>query len=385
MNETWWDAASVLESRFVADWRAAGRKVVGYSCAYVPVEVLEAAGLLAYRLRGSGADGATIGDTYFGPFVCSLPKCMLELAGEGRYRFLDGAIITPGCDSMRRLDECWRHAGRDHPGILPGFFFHFGVPHKLTGYTEDWFAAELQRLIAALEAHFGVSVTTERLREAIRVHNRSRSLLERLDDLRARPEPSLTGAEALAVTLACGAVAREAHNDKLAAFLDAAAAAPPGAGRRRARLLLAGSASDDLELMRAVEGERAVVVADTLCFGARAQLGAVAEEGDPIRALARRYLGKNECPRMYGGYPARLEQVRRQVQRARVEGVILQSIRFCDLHAAENGLLEHDLERDGVPCLRLEREHGPLVDKGRLKLRLDAFLERIARSRGAGA
>jgi hypothetical protein len=69
---------------------------------------------------------------------------MLQLAGEGKFSFLDGAIITPGCDSMRRLDECWRKAGSDIEGAVPHFFFTLeflisiltiqsnGLPKKLT-------------------------------------------------------------------------------------------------------------------------------------------------------------------------------------------------------------------------------------------------------------
>ncbi len=60
-----------------------------------------------------------------------------------------------------------------------------------------------------------------------------------------------------------------------------------------------------------------------------------------------------------------------------MQGVVLQNIRFCDLHGAENGLFERDLEAMGIPCMRIEREYGPLVETGRLKMRVDAFLERI--------
>jgi benzoyl-CoA reductase subunit C len=81
MMPEWVEAAVVLESGFIKEWKAAGKKVVGYTCSYLPDEVFHAAGILPYRLRGYGAEECTIGDTYFGPFICSLPKCMLQLAG----------------------------------------------------------------------------------------------------------------------------------------------------------------------------------------------------------------------------------------------------------------------------------------------------------------
>ena len=64
-------------------------------------------------------------------------------------------------------------------------------------------------------------------------------------------------------------------------------------------------------------------------------------------------------------------------QTAGVDGVVFQNIRFCDLHGSENGLLEHVFEKMGIPCLRLEREYGALVETGRLRMRMAAFMERL--------
>jgi len=110
--------AHAFQSRMkaVMKWREEGRPVVGPTCSFVPAGIFYAAGVLPVRLRGLAARRSAIGDSYFGPFICSFPKCLLELAGSGAFRFLDGAVITPGCDAMRRLHECWRKAGEDIPG-----------------------------------------------------------------------------------------------------------------------------------------------------------------------------------------------------------------------------------------------------------------------------
>lgn len=362
----------------VREWKRHGRKVVGYTCSYLPDEILHAAGILPYRIRGHWAGGMTIGDTYFGPFICSLPKCLLQLAGEGSFDFLDGAVITPGCDSMRRLDECWRKACGDGAGALPGFFFHFGVPHKYTGYSVKWFTDETTRFMEALEAHFGVSVTAESLSRSIALYNRSRRLLREFDALRISGRPPFTGAEALAVSLAGAAMPREVYIGLLERFIAEAAASGMDFGNRL-RLLLVGSASDDAELVRLIEGDRAIVVADNLCFGAGSAAEEVDEADEPVPALAKRYLRQNRCPRMFGQYRPRLDMLLEKIRSAGVHGVVLQNIRFCDLHGSENGLFERDLERAGIPCLRLEREYGPLVETGRMKMRIDAFIERMER------
>ena len=66
--------------------------------------------------------------------------------------------------------------------------------------------------------------------------------------------------------------------------------------------MLVGSANNDVGLVRVMEGEKAIVVADNLCFGSRFYTDQVDEDGDPVFALAKRYLSHNECPRMYGDY-----------------------------------------------------------------------------------
>jgi benzoyl-CoA reductase subunit C len=373
------EASTALNNNHVTQWKKRGKKVVGYTCSYVPDEIFHAAGILPFRIRGFGATENTIGDTYFGPFICSLPKCMLQLAGEGKFNFLDGAIITPGCDSMRRLDECWRKAGSDMPGVIPPFFFHYGVPHKYADYTIKWFTEETRRLIAAVQEHFKVEITDADLKESINVYNYSRKLLERFDALRIRDNPPFNGEEALAVILAGTTMPREEYNALLEKFITDAEKVT--GIKDRIRLMLVGSANDDIGLVRVMEGTKALVVADNLCFGSRFYTDQVGEDGDPVFELSKRYLGHNDCPRMYGDYQRRLNILEQKVKKAKIDGVILQNIRFCDLHGAENGIFERDLEAKGIPCMRLEREYGPLVETGRMKMRVDAFIERIQQRR----
>jgi benzoyl-CoA reductase subunit C len=92
-----------------------------------------------------------------------------------------------------------------------------------------------------------------------------------------------------------------------------------------------------------------------------------------------RYFHHVPCPRMYGHYGERLAFLKEQARRARVDGVILEQIKFCDLHGTDNALLKRDLEHANIPALELERQYGPLADAGRVRTRVQAFLERIRR------
>ncbi|MFP4475721.1 MAG: 2-hydroxyacyl-CoA dehydratase subunit D [Desulfatibacillaceae bacterium] len=380
MNELLTQAATRVGNPAIDDWKKQGKKVVGTVCSHVPEEVLTAAGIASYRLRGIDTTSTSIGDTYFGPFVCSCPKAILQNAGEGKFSFLDGAVMVQACDSMRRLDECWRKAGEDYEGAMPDYFYYFGVPHKVSEYSINWFTEEIERFVKSLEEHFNVSITPESLSEAVALHNRERSLLADLEDLRAREDAPVTGTEAMTLVLAGTALPTQAYISLLEEALDEMRQRTGENGKRK-RIMLAGSVVDDLALVEALEDEGALVVTDNVCFGARAHEGEV-DAGQPgYKGLATRYLHEQLCPRMFGYYRQRFDLLTQKIEKARVDGVVFQNIRFCDLHGSENGLMERDLENMGIPAIRIEREYGAMADEGRVRMRVGAFLESINQGR----
>ncbi|MBU0991186.1 MAG: 2-hydroxyacyl-CoA dehydratase family protein [Proteobacteria bacterium] len=379
MMDLFYDAATRIQSRPIMEWKEKGKKVVGYTCSYVPSEVFHAMDILPVRIRGIETESMEIGDAYFGPYICTFPKCILQLAGQGKYTFMDGAIITPGCDSMRRLDECWRKAGETHEGIVPSFFYYFDVPHKTAPHGMKWFTEEINHLISALEKQFDVKLSEDKLRESIHEYNKGRMLLKELEDLRSGKDIVISGKDAFAVTMAGTVMPRNEFTSQLGKLIEDLKKKKPSENDSRKRILVIGSISDDINLIQLIEKENeAVVVAENLCFGVRYEGNEIDETGDPVLALANGYLGESTCPRMYGKYKERLAALKEIIKRANVDGVVMQNIRFCDLHGSENGLFERDLEKEGIPCLRVEREYGPLVETGRLKMRLDAFLERFS-------
>ena len=181
--DVFFDAATQIRNKPIFQWKEAGKKAIGYTCSYVPAEIFYAADILPVRLRGIETDGMEIADAYYGPFICSYPKCILQLAGKGMFDFLDGAVITPGCDAMRRLDECWRKAGEDHAGIAPPYFYYFDVPHKTEPHGINWFVQEIRNLIRSVAQYFDVQITEEKLKTAIREYNKGRRLLQEVEEL----------------------------------------------------------------------------------------------------------------------------------------------------------------------------------------------------------
>jgi benzoyl-CoA reductase subunit C len=120
-----------------------------------------------------------------------------------------------------------------------------------------------------------------------------------------------------------------------------------------------------------------------MCFGSRAFWAHSPSdgEGDPLRHLADQYLRQSLCPRMYEEFDRRLQFIEDAVERAKVDGVVLVHNKFCDVHGIDNALLRLRLEERGVPVLSLEKEYGAVADRGRIRTRVQAFLERIGGTR----
>ena len=118
------------------------------------------------------------------------------------------------------------------------------------------------------------------------------------------------------------------------------------------------------------------MVADFSCIGPRHMWDLVDETIDPMEAIAKRYLGQISCPRMMGDHQRRSQFIRNMVDEYKVDGIIFERIKFCDLWGVENYMLRVDAKEADIPTLVLEREFQ-LVGLGQFKTRVQAFLEML--------
>ncbi|MEW6267582.1 MAG: 2-hydroxyacyl-CoA dehydratase family protein [Thermodesulfobacteriota bacterium] len=359
------------DNPYVGRWKKDGGRVVGFVCGYVPEEIIHAAGLLPYRLEARGQTETSLADVYMHRFNCTFSRCLLQAGLAGEYDFLDGFCLLNGCEQIRRLYEIWeKHLTTD-------YLFMVTVPHALNDNGFDWYREEVFNFKENLANKFARRCAPADLERSIALYNQSRKLIQELYELRKAEAVPVSGAEAFRILLAAGLMPRERFNELLREALEEIRGRK-GTTDYKARLLLGGSAVDDPALVEMIESLGGLVVTDTLCFGSRHFFNPVDEGQDPLEALARRYYYHNPCPRMMGQFDNRLGFTLDLARRARVDGVILNKIVFCDNHAVEGTMLAEELEPQGVPTLVLEREYM-LSDAGRLKTRIEAFMERIAR------
>lgn len=363
------DKEKELYNDYVKAWKDEGGKVLGYACVTTPVELIEAAGLLPYRIKALGHSDTELADGEMSLFNCSFCRACLQLGLDGTYDFLDGIIETNGCDHFRAMFENWQHQKN------LDFFQYLKVPHFYRDDSLAYYEGELEELKEHMESHFSTQVTNDALEEAIRGWEDVRAKWRELSTLRELEEPKVTGSEAIALEIKGSSMRSEDFSRMLSQFIEerkGAHGASPAA-----RLMLCGPATDEVEWFEEIERMGAAIVADTLCFGARAFAQAPAGDGGPLHRLAETYLTSIFCPRMYKEYGRRRELMTETARRARVDGAIYLYNKFCDLHGVDSVLVRRDLEEAGIPVLVLEKEYSARADLGRVKTRVQAFMERI--------
>jgi benzoyl-CoA reductase/2-hydroxyglutaryl-CoA dehydratase subunit BcrC/BadD/HgdB len=272
---------------------------------------------------------------------------------------------------VRRLYDNWKEE------INTPFLQILSHPKKTGERQVEWYREELGHLKDALEGHFGVEITDQRLRDAIQLHNETRALQRKVYDLRKGDRPPITGAESLAVMIAGTSVPKESYNPSLRVLLDELGQSP-GGEPYGARLMIEGSMLDNPAYVQAIEDQGGLVVADALCFGSRIMWKDVDETvADPLEALARYHVGgRPSCARMIGEHSRRAEFIQEMIREFRVDAVVSQRLMFCDVSGYEQFMLGSGFKEDGVPHLKLDREYL-LGGMGQMRTRVQAFLESI--------
>ena len=368
------DTAKKTFTPAMEQWKKKGGKIIGYVCTNVPEEIIVAAGMLPYRIRAPESKDTSEGDRYTNYLNCTYCRHIVDETLRDRYAFLDGFIGSNGCDQMRRVCDVFRAVTFKKAALERKFFLEYVAAPRVPDDegSLEYYRNELARVRLSFKDHFGVDITDDRLREAIKKVNESRRLLRELYELRKAAHPPVSGAEALSITIAYTMMPKEQFNKDLRALLtklDGRVAVP----QYRKRLFLYGSELDDPEWVKVIEDQGGLVVADGICYGARMFWDLVDESLAPMEALAKRYYERWSCPRMID-WKRRQERIREVMKEWNADGIVGERIIMCQLWGAERVVTELEAKETGIPTLWLEREYL-LGGTGQMKTRVQAFLE----------
>jgi benzoyl-CoA reductase subunit C len=372
LDEVLYECRELLEDTTfptVRRWRESGGKVIGHFQVYFPEEIVHAAGILPFKVRGAPIE-AVQADSRFGSYLCSILKSSLELALSKRVE-LDMFVTHPICDAARNLGAVW---GRNfsYPCQILYLPQNANSPAAVTYLRNEY--ARLQRSVAAIA---GQPIKEDDLRRSITLYNRNRSLLRDLYAIK-RETPWLVSADEAYVLVAIGGlIPREEHNELLESVMPQIAARP-NKKQDKIRLVFEGGFCEQppLDLIRAI-ARSCYVVDDDLLIGLRWILEDVPLEGDPLFNLASAYLEKSSySPVQHDLRKPKEKMLLERIRNSRAEAAILTAAKMCEPGLEEQVAYLHALDKAGIPYFISEFEEK-MTTFEHMEIQIETFVENI--------
>lgn len=357
----------------IAAWKERlQKKVVGCMPMHLPEELVHAAGLQPVVLWRSN-EPVTLGHAHVYTFNCGLTRSVVDDAVKGKLAVLDGIITYDLCLQARELPFI---INRNAP---PAYLETVYIPGPVTAPVyKDFLLENLRNLKSSLEQFSGQTVTEDALRQSIAIYNRQRGLLRQLYALRRQTPGLIRAKEMVAIVQSGMLMPKEEHIpllEKLIAELPKRTV-PSG---KKARVVLSGCMCQTprFDLLDLIEEEGAVVVDDEIYVGGRYFFHDVAETGDPLEALAERYLNRTiPCPTKVDWTNHWGDYLVDWVGQQKVQGVVTLLVKFCPPHLCYYPDVKKRLANANIPEVMLEVEHE-VVSLEQVRTRLQAFVEEI--------
>ena len=356
-----------------------GKKIMGYLSALGPLEIITAADFMPIRIKGDVNEPITKADSQMETIVCPFVRNVFDSALKGRYDYLDGMVIPHTCDSISRTYDIWSYNLQ-----LP--YSHFlNVPHVTDEPSLEFFKEILATFIKSLEKFTGNKISDERLAQAVETYNQNREAIRQLYELRKSHPPLISGIEMMKVLVAAMSLPVEESTELISSVTDEVKKRGGTPAEKSARIMVVGDQIDDTALIEIIEKAGARMVMDDISIGSKIYWPDIEVTQNPIDGIAERYLRKIKLPTTYRDtgetYQDQLEErfghIRQFIKDFRVDGAVLFIYKYCDPYGFEVPATKTYIESLGTPVLYLEEEYSTSTF-GRLKTRIEAFLEMIA-------
>lgn len=357
--------------------KAAGRLAIGFYCLYSPMEIAIAAGAIPLPLCGTRNDPIAAAEEILPRNLCPLIKSSFGFAVSDTcpyFRLADIIIGDTTCDGKKKMFELLSR-------YKPTYVLQLPQSQEGSQVLSMWLE-EVRRFKAIVEEHAGVPITDDQLRSAIKLMNRWRRARKAIMDLNRGKETLVTGSRLLEILFKTGFFA---DKEKGIALMESvvtearqgAFIAENPSGGKRPRILLTGvpvGVGSD-KVVKIIEQSGAKVVAFENCSGYK-QAFTVAEDKDPIQALAEQYLS-TPCSVMSPN-TGRFQLLKEMVDDFAVDGVIDLTWQACHTYNVESFQVAEFIDTTfGLPTLHLETDYAE-SDTEQLRVRIEAYVEMIS-------
>ena len=361
----------------VKDYVENGGHLVGMFCSYTPLELFDAAGVACVGLCGTSNNPIPAAEKVLPKNLCPLIKSSYGFAYTDSCPytyFCDFIVGETTCDGKKKMFELLDE-------IKETYVLHLPQSQKRAYAKEIWYQ-EVKLLKEKLEEKYGIEITDEKLREAVRKRNELRKTQLEFYALQGATPPAMKATTVMS-TLAQGVfnfgvdaqlASYKARLDEAKAAL--AAGAQPVSPKAK-RILLTGCPSTGViqKVGMTIENNGGVIVCLDDCGGERTTKMMIDENADDIlRAISDRYLSIH-CSVMTTN-EGRMENTKEMIKKYNVEGVVEMVLQACHTFNVEANYMQRMCEEEGIPYMKLETDYST-TDSGQIETSLAAFIEML--------
>ena len=342
---------------------------IGFTCAYTPLALIDAAGCSPYRILPMGdcpdQAGRLLHDN-----LCPNIKRMIDRALDNDVPDFIGSVFINSCDAMRRLADAWQEIRKNEKTIL------IDLPATSGESAVIYFKSEIKRLAERLETWTGKAITPEDILRSIDKTNKISILFSEISQ-RFR-NGKITGGRASLQDIYNQASMQPI--DATFTQLETLKHQPDvKAENTGIPVYLFGNVMPDPEAFSMIESCGAVITDDDFCTGSRMfPFMEIADHNDIYLGLAKALLTKTPCARTFDpSHPIGIaEDIVKQASKVNARGVIGHTVKFCDPYLERLPVIREELKNPGLPLLVLEGD-CPLRSIGQQKTRIEAFIEML--------
>lgn len=370
-------------NELVRQAQAQGGLALGYTCFHMPEVLLNLGRCFSVRLRAPNMGSMEIATYYMCNGSCEYSRALLERAMEGNFQFLDAMCGVDLCEAMNRCMENMELLSIQDPQKQDFFWVNTDVAYSDDEASVKHTAEQLRRkVLLPLQERYGVDISDTAIRKAVDEHNEICRLITQIGEYRKLDNPTITGYEFHVLCLATYVCPKALIVDKLRETLEELKTREPDKKpQHRIKVVVVGSEIDDPDMIRLIEENGALVVADRFCYGSfpgRQEI-ILNDEEDALTQVCRRYLQDTQCPRHCAPHRVqyRHDFVQKLVEEFHADGVIYEQMKFCTYWSYERTLAAHIMVQEyGIPTLSIDRPYR-CGNSGQLRTRIQAFVENV--------
>ena len=374
-----------LRAKEIKKQKEAGKKVIGYSCIFAPIEMILAADAIPVRIGSGWYDTAKLGDRIMPVEICPVIRSTVgaKMVGLSPFLELSDAVVIPlTCDGRTKLSEIlsdYKPVWRMNPPRVKD------DPHTLTMWKK-----EIQVIKEKIEKLTGNKITRKKLKKTIETMQKATKAFRRLQELR-KGVPVINGRDAMLVNQTslwdnierwtqkvnelCDELEKRLEQKEYSSYPETP------------RVMITGTPMiwpDSWKVPNIIEesNPQGIVVVDEQCSGDRILYDPVGVDewtmNDMIDAISERYLMACTCPSFTSehGNEDRVNWIIDRIKEYKVDGVIYYVVRGCILYAMEYARIKRVLDKMNIPVYYLDTEYTR-EDVGQMKTRVEAFLEML--------